>query len=171
MRGSSVRRRFAFSAQLAALRDGVSYHGGLPAQRRRLRVRDFMSVSRENTGGAAEQAPLLVTCLCAAWCGVCNQFRPVFESLAQRHPQWRFVWLDVEDREDVMGSVDVETFPTVMLSRQQQLLFFGPVLPQAGVLQRMLEALVQDTAPAQVADKDAAQLLQRLLGATDLEQL
>ena len=45
--------------------------------------------------------PWWVVCLCAQWCGVCNQYRSTFAELASQFPQMRFVWLDVEDREDV----------------------------------------------------------------------
>ncbi len=133
-----------------------------------------MSVSIESMGGEsregqAGEAPLLVTCLCAAWCGVCNQFRPQFEALAARYPQLRFAWLDVEDREDIMGNVDVETFPTVLLSSVQQVLFFGPVLPQAGVLQRMLDAAAAGSAPAAGGTAEAQALLSRILQAEGLQ--
>ena len=110
-----------------------------------------------------------VVCLCAAWCVVCNQYQPQFEALAARYPQLRFAWLDVEDREDIMGNVDVETFPTVLLSSVQQVLFFGPVLPQAGVLQRMLDATAAGSAPAAGDDEDAQALLSRILQAEGLQ--
>ena len=63
----------------------------------------------------------------------------MFEQLSAKYPQLRFAWVDVEDREDIMDDVDVETFPTVMLSKAREALFLGPVLPQIGVLQRMVE--------------------------------
>ena len=31
-----------------------------------------------------------VICLCAAWCGVCREWTPVFEQLAATHPQVHF---------------------------------------------------------------------------------
>ena len=49
-----------------------------------------------------EQWQWLVVCLCAQWCGVCQQYQNGFEALAASHPQARFLWLDVEDREDAI---------------------------------------------------------------------
>jgi hypothetical protein len=85
----------------------------------------------------------LVVCLCADWCGTCKQYRQPFEALAAQFPQMRFVWLDVEDREDVAGDLDIETFPSILVAQGEQARFLGPVLPQTGVLARMLQSLPQ----------------------------
>jgi hypothetical protein len=88
----------------------------------------------------------LVVCLCADWCGTCKQYRQPFEALAAQFPQMRFVWLDVEDREDVAGDLDIETFPSILVAQGEQARFLGPVLPQTGVLARMLQSLPEDAA-------------------------
>ena len=82
-----------------------------------------------------------VVCLCAAWCNVCRDYRAVVDALALQHPQARFVWVDVEDEEEVAGELDVETFPTLLLADGRHARFLGPLLPQAGVLARMLASL------------------------------
>ncbi|AVS91282.1 thiol reductase thioredoxin [Paracidovorax avenae] len=85
-----------------------------------------------------------VVCLCAAWCGVCREYGAVFEALRAAHPDVRFEWVDVEDEEDLAGDLDVETFPTVLVADGVHARFLGPVLPQSGVLARMLAALRQE---------------------------
>ncbi|AVS61788.1 thiol reductase thioredoxin [Paracidovorax avenae] len=85
-----------------------------------------------------------VVCLCAAWCGVCREYGAVFEALRAAHPDVRFEWVDVEDEEDLAGDLDVETFPTVLVADGIHARFLGPVLPQSGVLARMLTALRQE---------------------------
>ena len=116
-----------------------------------------MTCSIDSENERLISAPLLITCLCAQWCGVCNQFRPMFEQLSAKYPQLRFAW------------VDVETFPTVMLSKAREALFLGPVLPQIGVLQRMVESALAQAAPAALKDESAQALLARLLGAKGVE--
>ncbi len=88
-----------------------------------------------------------VVCLCAQWCRVCRQYQQDFEALQrQQFPDWRFVWLDVEEHEDVLGELDVETFPTLLVAQAEQAHFMGALPPQAAVLQRLLQSL-----PAQAA--------------------
>ena len=90
-------------------------------------------------GLADASTAISVVCLCAAWCGVCRQYQPEFEALQAKFPQLRFAWLDVEDEEALMGEVDVETFPTLLIGQGAQAVFFGPLLPQIKVLERLIE--------------------------------
>ena len=83
----------------------------------------------------------------------------------------RFVWLDVEDREDVAGDLDIETFPSILVAQGEQAKFLGPVLPQAGVLARMLQSLPADAAARPADVQEAQDLLQRLLRADDLQEV
>lgn len=87
------------------------------------------------------QSPeLLVACLCAAWCGTCRDYRDGFHALAERFPDARFLWLDVEDEADLLDDYDVENFPTVLIQRQDTVLFFGTMLPHHDLLQRTVES-------------------------------
>ena len=102
---------------------------------------------------------LWVICLCAAWCGVCRDWRPTFEQLARSRPGWRFAWVDVEDEDDAMGDVEVETFPTVLLARGGRALFLGPLAPSGPALAQLADRLQAQAQP----EGDAALLMQQLL--------
>lgn len=115
-------------------------------------------------------APVLpshwVICLCAAWCQTCDAYRAIFDAAAAQHPHLRFFWVDVEDEADMLGDVDIETFPTLLLAPQQQVCFLGPLPPQPGVLARMLASMATpDAASTAVADPQAQALFQRIAAA------
>jgi thioredoxin-like negative regulator of GroEL len=93
----------------------------------------------------AEGRPV-VACLCAAWCDTCSSYRAVFETLAQRHPDQRFLWIDIEDQSDIVGELDIDNFPTILIQRDALVAFFGPVLPDPGILQRLLQAQMAPSA-------------------------
>ena len=82
-----------------------------------------------------------VTCLCAEWCDVCREYRPAFLALAQRFPQARFAWLDVEDDAEAVGEREIENFPTVEVRRGEDRLFYGVLLPRPDHLARLLQDL------------------------------
>jgi thiol-disulfide isomerase/thioredoxin len=85
-------------------------------------------------------APVLdIVCLCAAWCGTCREYADTFRALAAARPAHRTRWIDIEDEADLVGDIDVETFPTLMLACQGQVLFAGPVLPRLGDAQRLVD--------------------------------
>lgn len=95
-------------------------------------------------------------CLCAAWCGTCGVYRPLFDELARAYPDVRFEWVDIEDDSDIAGDLDVETFPTLLIADGERALFLGPLLPQAPVLARLLTSL-QAAAPGGAGAGDEAQ--------------
>jgi thioredoxin 1 len=82
----------------------------------------------------------VIACLCAAWCDTCQTYRSGFSDLASRHPDKRFVWIDIEDEADVVGDIDVENFPTLLIQRGDDVAFFGPVLPELNLADRLITA-------------------------------
>jgi hypothetical protein len=97
--------------------------------------------------------PLLVACLCAQWCRTCDAYRDtllhVRDALQPTHPDspLRFVWVDIEDESELVGDLDIEDFPTLLLARGDQVLFFGPLLPHAQTLDRMLRGAIAGELP------------------------
>ncbi len=97
-----------------------------------------------------EDGRWIVACLCAAWCGTCGGYRAAFESVAARHPDKTFVWIDIEDQADVVGDLDVDNFPTLLLQQGDTVAFFGPMLPDAKLAERLVQAQAE-LAPAELA--------------------
>ncbi len=98
-----------------------------------------------------------VICLCAQWCGVCRDWRAIFDEAAAAHPGVRFAWVDVEDEADAMGDVDIETFPTLLVAQGASPRFFGPVQPSGAQVARLLSSLKEGAAP--LSDEAQAQAL------------
>ncbi|WP_312510475.1 thioredoxin family protein [Massilia sp.] len=86
-----------------------------------------------------------VACLCAAWCGTCSTYRATFEDLATRHPDKQFVWIDIEDQADLVGDLDVENFPTLLLQHGDTVAFFGTMVPDGGVADRLVQAQAEQS--------------------------
>ena len=99
------------------------------------------ALSVDSTAPAAQPSGWWAVCLCAAWCGTCGIYRPLFDELARAHPNVRFEWVDIEDESDLVDDLDVETFPTLLIADGERALFLGPLLPQAPVLARLLASL------------------------------
>lgn len=96
--------------------------------------------NRAEVAAALAQDRLVVACLCAAWCGTCASYRAVFEELASRHPDKYFLWVDIEDHADLVGDLDVENFPTLLIQRHEHVAFFGTMLPDPNVAHRLIES-------------------------------
>lgn len=115
-----------------------------------------------DSSSAPDQPTWWVVCLCAAWCGVCREWQPTFAAQARAHPHLRFAWVDVEDEDEAMGDVDIETFPTLLVARGEQVLYLAPIPPFARQFQSLLASLQAQPQPAPGLPAGANDLLQRL---------
>lgn len=97
----------------------------------------------------------VIACLCAEWCDVCKQYRPGFEALATEFPDKQFIWVDVEDQADLVGDIDIDNFPTLLIQRGDTVAFFGTILPDVRQTARLAQAQ---------AEKSEADLQKELTG-------
>ena len=89
----------------------------------------------------------VVVALCAEWCGTCRDYRPLLAARAAAVPDELHLWVDIEDDADQLGDLDIETFPTLLVLHRGRALFFGPVLPQLDVVDRLLQTLRSGAPP------------------------
>ena len=130
-----------------------------------------------NARPSPDPEPLLVACLCAQWCRTCDAYLDTLaatrDAMRLGHPgaAMRFVWVDIEDESELVGDLDIEDFPTLLLARGDRVLFFGPVLPHAQTLDRLVRnALDNDMAalPAATLAPDVRALPAQLREHADL---
>jgi thioredoxin 1 len=84
----------------------------------------------------------------APWCAPCRSFAPVFEAAAARHPDILFGKVDTEAEPAVAGHFGIRSIPTLMVFRDDIVVF-----AQAGALPAA--ALEQVIAAARALDMDA----------------
>ncbi|MDE2626395.1 MAG: thioredoxin [Burkholderiales bacterium] len=105
-----------------------------------------------------DAALIRVACLCAQWCGVCGEYAAVFEQAAAAFgARCTFVWIDIEDEAELVGDVDVENFPTLLIARGDRALFFGTVTPHPQTIARLVQSALDGglEPPADTAEIDA----------------
>jgi thioredoxin len=91
----------------------------------------------------------------APWCGPCRQFAPVFESMSESHPDRVFAKVNTEEQQPLAGQFQIRSIPTLMVFREQIIVFSQPgALPPAS-LQTVIEkvaALDMDEVRRQIAE-------------------
>ncbi len=101
-----------------------------------------MSASPDPTGD------WLVACLCAEWCGTCRDYAAVYAALRRQFgARSRFAWVDIEDDDEAMGTVDVQDFPTLLIARGDDIVFFGPVMPHERTAAALIERALRGELP------------------------
>ena len=94
----------------------------------------------------------------ADWCGPCKAFAPTYEKASEAHPDITFAKVDTEANQNLSQMAQITSIPTLMVFREQILLF-----SQAGALPpAQLEELIQATKNLNMDDVRKAMLEQQM---------
>lgn len=104
-----------------------------------------------------------VACLCAGWCRTCDAYRATFDELATEFDGLAtFRWIDIEDEADLVGDLDIDNFPTLLVASAEATAFFGTVLPHAQSARALIERALAGTLTAARPDASVAALARAL---------
>ena len=115
----------------------------------------FSRNNRDQLASALSSDAWVIACLCAGWCGSCRDYAVDFAAWAERYPQHHFVWIDIEDQADLVGDLDIDNFPTLLMQRGPTVSFFGPMEPDTRLAERLLLALAEKS-PGELAQEAAS---------------
>jgi len=62
----------------------------------------------------------------ASWCAACKDFGPVYERVADKHPEHTFGKLNTENEKELVSALEIEHIPTLLLYREGVMLFSQP---------------------------------------------
>jgi thioredoxin len=94
----------------------------------------------------------------APWCGPCRAFAPVYEQAATRHPDVVFAKVNTEEQQELAAAFQIRSIPTLMLFREQIILFSQPGSLPASALDEILSkarALDMDQVRQEIAQQEA----------------
>jgi len=95
----------------------------------------------------------------APWCGPCRGFAPVFEKVAEMHPDVVFAKVNTDEEQEIAAHFQIRSIPTLMVFREQIIVFSQPgALPQ-GAFEQVVEkskSLDMAVVRQQMAEQEAA---------------
>lgn len=90
----------------------------------------------------------------AEWCGPCRSFAPIFEAASDKHPELAFCKVNTELEQELAASFNIRSIPTLMVFREQVILYAEAGALPAAALDQMIEqvkALDMDQVRAEIA--------------------
>jgi thioredoxin 1 len=93
----------------------------------------------------------------AAWCGPCRAFAPTFEAASERHPDIVFGKIDTDAEQELAGGFAIRSIPTLMVFRDDILIFEQPGMLPAPVLEELIvkvRAVDMDAVRKQAAEAE-----------------
>jgi len=96
----------------------------------------------------------------ASWCGPCRAFAPTYEAASEANPDLTFGSVNTEEQHQLSSAAQVTSIPTLMVFRDQILVFSQPGALPPAALDQLITAvrdLDMDDVRRQVAEQHPTQ--------------
>jgi thioredoxin 1 len=74
----------------------------------------------------------------ATWCAPCRAFAPIFEAASENHPDVVFAKVNTEEQQALAAHFQIRSIPTLMIFREQVILFAQPGMLSAAQLEDVI---------------------------------
>ncbi len=117
-----------------------------------------VDLTQENFEDVIQKNAVVLVDFWAPWCGPCRAFAPVYEATSAQHPDVIFAKVNTEDQQELAATFQVRSIPTLMLFREQIILFSQPGSLPGAALEDVLakaKALDMDMVRKEIAEQNA----------------
>ena len=123
------------------------------------------NVTQTDFSDLIHQNPFVMVDFWAPWCGPCRAFAPIYEQVSEQHPDVVFAKVNTEEEQALAGAFQVRSIPTLMIFREQILIYSQPGSLPASALEELLgkakaldmEEVRNEIAAEQAREKEAGE--------------
>ena len=120
----------------------------------------YVELTKENFEETITNNDTVIIDFWAEWCGPCKMFGPVFEKVSEDYPHVVFAKVNTELQQEIAGWFQIRSIPTLMIFRENIIVFSQPGALPEGALREVLGKVAEldmDDVRKQVAEQQAKQ--------------
>jgi len=98
-----------------------------------------VELSKDNFEQTIKDKDFVVVDFWAPWCGPCRSFAPVYDKVSEDHEDIVFAKVNTEDERELAAHFQIRSIPTLMIFREQVIIFAQPGALPEGSFRELLE--------------------------------
>jgi len=119
-----------------------------------------IELTKDNFEQVVTGSDMVVVDFWAPWCAPCRSFAPTYEAASERHEGVVFAKVNTEEEQELAAAFNIRSIPTLMLFREQVILYAEPGALPPPALEEILtkaKSLDMESVRKEIAAQDGGE--------------